>query len=141
VSYIIQSILENGFSLIVGLYDCDIVTKDNSEEFNQIRPYFSKEKLSLLTMLLSNKQYIKQIMISNNINFKVQLKKYGGFGYSNLFKSYKDKIIKNSNLEENEVKLIFSQNLLDLLEWWEVPKKQEKRVVMIKCSKYNILLI
>jgi predicted metal-dependent phosphotriesterase family hydrolase len=100
----------------------------------QISPYYSKAKRDLICDLLGDKKYIDQIMISNNINFKVQLKKYGGFGYANIFVNYRNKIIDRVGLTEEEVRKVFRENILNLLAWWEPPKKQEKRVDMITCS-------
>jgi hypothetical protein len=77
-------------------------------------------------------------MISNNINFKTQLKtyktiniiRYGGFGYSNLFENYLKQI---TNLCEEEIISVFSTNLLKLLEWWREPCFEVKSVKTITC--------
>lgn len=76
-------------------------------------------------------------MISNNINFKCQLKKFGGYGYADLFKRYFENIQKDSELTDNEMKFIFKENLLDLICWWEPPKLSEKTVKMISCQLYK----
>ena len=109
------------------------------EDFKQ--PYFSEKKLENIRTLLGLKKYSNQIMISNNINFKTQLKtyrinniRYGGFGYSNLFENYL-KLIKN--LSEEEIISIFSTNLLKLLEWWREPCFEVKSVKTITCYMQN----
>jgi hypothetical protein len=148
IKFIQKEILGRGFTLILGIYDCDLVLANkkinnqetNLDEFtlnsNILSPYFSKEKLNFFTQLIltENKKFIDQIMISNNINFRIQLKKYGGFGYCNLFRNYYDKIVQGCNLSDEENRKIFNQNLLNLMAWWEPPKKNEKKVKMITCS-------
>lgn len=152
IIFIQKEILGRGFTLILGIYDCDLVLaskKINNQEISQLEnndeyvansnilsPYFSKQKFNFLSKLIltENKKYIDQILISNNINFRIQLKKYGGFGYCNLFRNYLDRIIKVCNLSDEEKRKIFNQNLLNLMAWWEPPKKNEKKVIMITCS-------
>jgi hypothetical protein len=73
-------------------------------------------------------------MISNNINFKCQLKKYGGYGYADLFKRYLIQIKNYCNLSDEEIKMIFMDNLLNLISWWEPPKLSEKVVKNITCQ-------
>jgi hypothetical protein len=89
--------------------------------------------MELIVKLLKDRKYLEQIMLSNNINFKVQLKKYGGFGYANLFVNYKQRLVEGAGLNDDEVNKLFGGNLLNLLAWWEPPKKQEKKVNMITC--------
>ncbi len=91
-------------------------------------------KFKFLLELVKHKEYHDQIMISNNINFKCQLKRFGGNGYSELFKIYKDKIITYSELEENSINNIFKKNLTDLICWWEPPRLSEKTVKTISCQ-------
>jgi len=73
-------------------------------------------------------------MISNNISFKCQLKRFAGYGYADLFKRYKDKIIQFSNLEEKSINKIFKTNFIDLICWWELPKLSEKTVKTLTCQ-------
>jgi hypothetical protein len=73
-------------------------------------------------------------MISNNINFKCQLKQFGGYGYADLFKRYLINIQKNCNLNDEELKMIFRDNLLNLITWWEPPKISQKVVKNITCE-------
>lgn len=73
-------------------------------------------------------------MISNNINFRCQLKKYGGYGYADLFKRYLNHIEKYCKLKDEETKRIFRDNLLNLICWWEPPKLSEKIVKSITCQ-------
>src|SRR5690242_2451680 len=100
-----------------------------------IQLYFSQEKLNFICDLLYDKKYIEQIMLSNNINFKIQIKKYGGFGYRNLFQNYMKRIINKADLSKDDVARIFNKNLVELLTWWEAPKKQIKKINYFKCSK------
>jgi hypothetical protein len=73
-------------------------------------------------------------MISNNINFRIQLKKYGGFGYNNFWQNYYEELVIKLDLNDEEKELIFSDNLLSILSWWQPPKKEEKTVIMITCT-------
>lgn len=140
---IIDYLLNKGYSLIIGLYNCDLVKakriQENQykmdEDFNINCFYFNNEKLKFIVDLIKRKKYISQIMISNNINFKTQLKKYGSFGYTNLFVNYIHKIIKEAELNNEEARKIFNENLINLLSWWQPPKKEEKKVKMITCEK------
>ena len=75
-------------------------------------------------------------MISNNINYRIQLKEYGGFGYNNLFENYYDNIIQG--LDEDNIKDIFCFNLLNLLCYWEPIEKFQKSVKMVKCENCGV---
>ncbi len=131
LEFIKTELLDKGFSLIIGLYQCDLI--NNSKCGVNIPQYYSKEILQFVKSLLNDGRYTSQLMISNNINFRLQLKKYGGFGYVNLFRNYYDKIIEG--LKPEDLKMIFSENLLNLLSYWEPPKKVEKRVKLVTCTK------
>ena len=125
-----KDIVENDHSLILSIYDCDVL-KNKSEE--KIDLYFNKIKAKFInSFLLENKKYISNIMLSNNINFKIQLKYFGGFGYINLFENYFD-IITN-NLNQEEINSIFYLNLLNILEYWKELEKYKKKIKMIKCE-------
>jgi hypothetical protein len=125
-----KDIVENDYSLILSIYDCDVL-KNKSEE--KIDLYFNKIKAKFInSFLLENKKYISNIMLSNNINFKIQLKYFGGFGYINLFENYFD-IITN-NLNQEEINSIFYLNLLNILEYWKELEKYKKKIKMIKCE-------
>ena len=125
-----KDIVENDYSLILSIYDCDVL-KNKSEE--KIDLYFNKIKAKFInSFLLENKKYISNIMLSNNINFKIQLKYFGGFGYINLFENYFD-IITN-NLNQEEINSIFYLNLLNILEYWKELEKYKKKVKMIICE-------
>ena len=55
--------------------------------------YYNNAKAIFINDILKEfKRYIKQIMISNNINYRIQLKEYGGFGYNNIFENYYETI-------------------------------------------------
>ena len=125
-----KDIVENDYSLILSIYDCDVL-KNKSEE--KIDLYFNKIKAKFInSFLLENKKYISNIMLSNNINFKIQLKYFGGFGYINLFENYFD-IITN-NLNQEEINSIFYLNLLNILEYCKELEKYKKKIKMIKCE-------
>lgn len=74
-------------------------------------------------------------MLSNNINFKIQLKSFGGYGYPNIFINYLP--ILSNYLTDEEIRDILSRNLLNLLSWWKPPPKKEKEVKLFRCSLYN----
>jgi hypothetical protein len=141
---ILENILKKGYSIIYTIYECDLVVANKLKESNIINQdfftssfYYSRSKLEFIKCLinLENKKYISQIMLSNGVNFRIQLKKYGGFGYVNFFKNYFFKIIEISHLNNEEINIIFRENLLNLLSWWEPPKKNIKKVKMITCSQ------
>ena len=71
-------------------------------------------------------------MLSNNINFKIQLKYFGGFGFINLFENYFEIITKDLNQEE--INSLFYLNLLNILEYLKELEKYKKKVKMIKCE-------
>lgn len=125
---LISEIVKNGYSIVMCIYDCDITKRDQ-----KLDQYYNKEKGMFINKALTElKAFIKQIMVSNNINFKVQLKEYGGFGYENIFINYIDEIIQG--LTEDEKISILKTNLLTLLAWWIKPQKQIKAIPMIKCE-------
>ena len=125
-----KDIIESDYSLILSIYDCDVL-KNKSEE--KIDLYFNKIKAKFInSFLLENKKYISNIMLSNNINFKIQLKYFGGFGFINLFENYFD-IITN-DLNQEEINSLFYLNLLNILEYWKEIEKYKKKVKMIICE-------
>ena len=75
-------------------------------------------------------------MISNNINYRIQLKEFGGFGYNELFENYYENIIKG--LSNENINDIFCNNLLNLLCYWEPIEKIKKSVKMVKCENCGI---
>ena len=81
-----NDLLLNGYSLILSTYDCDVSKNKNEEKLDL---YFNKSKANFInSILIENRKFIQNIMLSNNINFKIQLKYFGGFGYENLFENY-----------------------------------------------------
>ena len=125
-----NDLLLNGYSLILSTYDCDVSKNKNEEKLDL---YFNKSKANFInSILIENRKFIQNIMLSNNINFKIQLKYFGGFGYENLFENYYDIIIKDLNQEE--INYIFYLNLLDILDYWKELEKYKKKVKMIKCE-------
>lgn len=78
-------------------------------------------------------------MLSNNISFKCQLKRFGGHGYADIFKRYMDKICKYAELDESSKIKVFRDNIINLLSWWEPPKLCEKTVKKINCQLYTFL--
>ena len=141
---IISKILFNGFSLIITIYECDysLLSKYNNtsldnSKINLLDVYYNNTKAKFINNILNEfKRYIKQIMISNNINYRIQLKEYGGFGYNNLFENYYDNIIQG--LDEDNIKDIFCFNLLNLLCYWESIEKFQKSVKMVKCENCGV---
>ena len=144
INDLISKILINGYSLIITIYECDYSLlskyKNSSIENNKINlmdVYYNNAKAIFINDILKEfKRYIKQIMISNNINYRIQLKEYGGFGYNNLFENYYENIIQGLN--EDEIKDLFCFNLLNLLCYWEPVEKLEKSVKMVKCENCGI---
>ena len=141
---IISKILFNGFSLIITIYECDysLLSKYNNtsldnSKINLLDVYYNNTKAKFINNILNEfKRYIKQIMISNNINYRIQLKEYGGFGYNNLFENYYDNIIQG--LDEDNIKDIFCFNLLNLLCYWEPIERFQKSVKMVKCKNCGV---
>ena len=141
---LISKILINGYSLIITIYECDYsllskykISSIENNKINLMDVYYNNAKAIFINDILKEfKRYIKQIMISNNINYRIQLKEYGGFGYNNLFENYYENIIQGLN--EDEIKDLFCFNLLNLLCYWEPVEKLEKSVKMIKCENCGI---
>lgn len=132
IETLISTIVQSGYSVVIGLFDCDLEDEEKIKN-NPIDHYFSLSKGAFIRKLIQDsRQYIDKIMISNNINFKIQLKDYGGFGYENIFENYYKYIVEN--LSQKEIDLLFSQNLISLLEWWKEPEKSVKKAKMIKCE-------
>ena len=141
---LISKILINGYSLIITIYECDYsllskykISSIENNKINLMDVYYNNAKAIFINDILKEfKRYIKQIMISNNINYRIQLKEYGGFGYNNLFENYYENIIQG--LDEDEIKDLFCFNLLNLLCYWEPVEKLEKSVKMVKCENCGI---
>ena len=140
---LIEIILVNGYSLIISIYECDYSLLDKIKKnieinkINLIDLYYNNTKALFINIILNEfKKYIKQIMISNNINYRIQLKEYGGFGYNNLFENYYEIIIRGLNLDN--INDIFCNNLLNLLCYWEPIERFKKSVKMVKCENCGI---
>ena len=144
INDLISKILINGYSLIITIYECDYsllskykISSIENNKINLMDVYYNNAKAIFINDILKEfKRYIKQIMISNNINYRIQLKEYGGFGYNNLFENYYENIIQGLN--EDEIKDLFCFNLLKLLCYWEPVEKLEKSVKMVKCENCGI---
>ena len=144
INDLISKILINGYSLIITIYECDYsllskykISSIENNKINLMDVYYNNAKAIFINDILKEfKRYIKQIMISNNINYRIQLKEYGGFGYNNLFENYYENIIQGLN--EDEIKDLFCFNLLNLLCYWEPVEKLEKSVKMAKCENCGI---
>ena len=144
INDLISKILINGYSLIITIYECDYsllskykISSIENNKINLMDVYYNNAKAIFINDILKEfKRYIKQIMISNNINYRIQLKEYGGFGYNNLFENYYENIIQGLN--EDEIKDLFCFNLLNLLCYWEPVEKLEKSVKMVKCENCGI---
>ena len=139
IKNIIEAILTNEYSLIISIYECDysLLNKYKSDNINNkinlLDIYYNNSKALFINSILNQfKKYIKQIMISNNINYRIQLKEYGGFGYNNIFINYYENIIQG--LSEENINDIFCYNLLNLLSYWEPLEKFKKSVKMVKCE-------
>jgi hypothetical protein len=130
--FIKDEILEKGFSIIFSTFHCELVDINDTKLAR-----FHSKKVSTFFRKFIEDQFISQIMISNNINFRIQLKNYGGFGYANLFRNYYEEIIRDLN--ENYIYQIFRKNLIDLLTWWQPPIKSAIKVHYITCSRYILL--
>ena len=140
---LIKSILVNGYSLIISTYECDYSKLNqikNNEQKNEINPvdlYYNNTKALFINSILNEfKNYIKQIMVSNNINYRIQLKEYGGFGYNNIFENYYETIIKGLNIDD--INDIFCNNVLNLLCYWEPIEKFKRSVKMVKCENCGV---
>ena len=133
ISETIENILSNNYSIILTTFDSDYsLLKENNPNSN-VDLYFNKTKVNFFNKIITkNKKYIKLIMLSNNINYRVQLKKYGGFGYNNLFENYLNFILKG--LDKENAEDLLCNNLLNLLCYWEPIEKFKKSVKMIKCE-------
>ena len=88
IKNLIEFILINGYNIILTIYECDysLLSKNNEKQFQLFDLYYKKAKAIFIRKKLKDfSKYIKQIMLSNNINYHIQLKEYGGFGYNHLF--------------------------------------------------------
>ena len=132
---LIDYILTNGYSIILNIYECDysILNKNNEKKLRLVDQYYNNSKALFINKILKNyTNNIKQIMISNNINYRIHLREYGGFGYNNLFENYYDII--TDGLSKENINDLMSNNLLNILCYWEPIEKFKKSVKMIKCE-------
>ena len=132
---LIDYILTNGYSIILNIYECDysIINKNNEKQLRLVDQYYNNTKALFINKILKNyTNNKKQIMISNNINYRIHLREYGGFGYNNLFENYYDII--TDGLSKENINDLMSNNLLNILCYWEPIEKFKKSVKMIKCE-------
>jgi hypothetical protein len=135
IKNLIEFILINGYSIILTFYECDysLLSKRNEKQFQLFDLYFNKAKAIFLKKILKDfSKYMKQIMLSNNINYRIQLKEYGGFGYNNLFENYYN-IITEELSEENINDLMYN-NLMNILCYWQYVEKIKLSVKKVKCE-------
>ena len=138
IKNLIEYILKNGYSIILTTYECDYsLLNKNSTKKIKFDLYYNNTKAIFLNKILNEFSiYIKQIMLSNNINYRIQLKEYGGFGYNNLFENYYEVI--TQGLSKDNISNILCNNLLNILCYWEPIEKFKKSVKMIKCYNCDI---
>jgi hypothetical protein len=135
IKNLIEFILINGYSIILTTYECDysILNKNDEKQLKLFDLYYNKPKALFLNQILKDfSKYVKQIMLSNNINYRIQLKEYGGFGFNNLFENYYDSITKGLNKED--INDLMYNNLLHILCYWQYLEKIQKSVKKIKCE-------
>ena len=135
IKNLIEYILKNDYSIILTTYECDysILDKSIERKLNIFDLYYSNTKAIFLNKILKDfSNYMKQIMLSNNINYRIQLKEYGGFGYNNLFENYYNTI--TEGLSQENINNLFHNNLLNILCYWEPIEKFQKSVKMVKCE-------
>ena len=135
IKNLIEYILKNGYSIILTTYECDysILNKSIEKKLNLYDQYYNKTKALFLNKIIKEfSDYTKQILLSNNINYRIQLKEYGGFGYNNLFENYYKAI--TEGLSEQNINEIFHDNLLNILCYWEPIEKFKKSTKIIKCE-------
>lgn len=135
IKNLIEYILTNGYSIILTTYECDysILNKNEEKKLRLYDNYYNKAKALFLNKIL--KEYInniKQIMISNNINYRIHLREYGGFGFNNLFENYYKDI--TDGLSQENINDLMINNLLNILCYWEYIEKFKKSVKMVKCE-------
>ena len=59
--------------------------------------------------ILSNMGFINQIVVGHDVCFKVQLKEFGGFGYSHLLENVV-LVMKNNGFSEDEINTLLVKN-------------------------------
>ena len=79
---LIKNILISEFTLNLNIYQCNVI-----KQIEKIDNYYNPKKIELINkiILIDNKKYVEQILLSNNINFKINLKQIERFRYKNLF--------------------------------------------------------
>ena len=139
IKNLIEFILISGYSIILTTYECDysILNKQNEKKLQLFDLYYNKTKAIFLNKILKDfSKYMKQIMLSNNINYRIQLKEYGGFGYNNLFENYYTIITEGLNKED--INDLMNNNLLNVLCYWQFIEKFKSSVKMVKCENCQI---
>ena len=117
----------NDYCVVITLFDFDKGgDKMMDVPFNHWKAVFVKE------LITANKSKLSHLFLSNNLNYKIQLKKFGGFGYENLFENYLEIITKELTKEEKDA--ILFENLLSLLAFWEELKPIEKTAKYVTCE-------
>lgn len=54
--------------------------------------------------------FLNQILVAQDVCFKIMLKRYGGFGYGHILRNIKPMLLKNIGLTEKEVQTLLQQN-------------------------------
>ena len=135
IKNLIEYILKCEYSIILTIYECDysILNKNNENKVNLIDFYYKNTKAAFLNKTLKEySTYIKQIMLSNNINYSIHLREFGGFGYNNLFENYYEAI--TEGISKENINDLFFNNLVNILCYWEFIEKFKKSVKMVKCE-------
>ncbi|KAL4511835.1 hypothetical protein ABPG72_012680 [Tetrahymena utriculariae] len=80
-----------------------------------------------ITKLLLQKGYSKQILISNGVKYRTDLRKYGGKGFFAVFD-----FIKDTQMNDQQIEDIFRNNMIAVLQW-NTFKVQIQEIKQWKC--------
>lgn len=108
------------------------------EEINGHHSYLpeggpSDEEGAILLATLCQKGYASQLLLSPGVSCRVQLTKYGGFGFAHLHKNVLPRL-RRLGVSDTDIDLMISKTVLALFAWWTPPSAVEKPVEMGKCS-------
>lgn len=83
-------------------------------------------------IFLINKGYSENLILSNGVTFKKDLKRYGGYGYDYILTA-EDYLIKN-NIKQSIIDSIMQNNIINKLSWAQMELKVIEEEKTVPCS-------
>lgn len=89
---------------------------------NEPEPPRDRTIAQCIGQLVAKSGFVEQILLSTNIQQRVQYRRYGGGGYLHLFQRFKQQLLLQPGVTEDHWTQMTEQNPRRLLAWYVVPE-------------------